>query len=553
MATALSIVRARQRRASPAANRSPTAPATPTLRHPTDVGLNRKLQEHVSALRNDGRPTNTAKAIDTKIEEFFQYCDKVWSHEPFPHHLHFEKVYGFMWYQAFREQKKRGGNRKAIKDGILFDYADYLSVVQPTQPTADGRSTMAAAFPTPKKPIGMDQVNLYKSSMKRLHRLQVVDQTNSRPWETVWQLSLDELMKHVKERAPMIRKSTYQEKVSSEFAPYTIVEHYNEIEDLMWNDSDTIGRRSVCTNLRHRYSLLHLTSGILRCESLHRAEISDFMMLRPPKKDTDIHPMLLMINQIAQGKTNHGRLMYGRATRHRDVRLCCLGALAFYLMYRFDCTGEFKDMTINDWLDNSKWFDIKLLVDINTHDNTKEMQNDGYSDHIKRVLKLLALSCDKLCHLGRNLGSKILDLLEEESEEIRRMGQWNQSIFDNSYSSKLPMSPIRKLAGFFSNNKFYFNTRTAVKPLEALLRMTPIGEWVYSAFTGVQEQANGKHQTALHVLNFLKEINEIFLQDAAAMLSLHPERANHPLFSLPVFSSTEFKVSVRCMQDLLLS
>ena len=56
-------------------------------------------------------------------------------------------------------------------------------------------------------------------------------------------------------------------------------------------------------------------------------------------------------------------------------------------MYWFYCTKEFKDMSVKDWLDNKKWFDVKLLVDINAGDYTREMQSDSYGKHIKAVLQ----------------------------------------------------------------------------------------------------------------------------------------------------------------------
>ena len=114
-----------------------------------------------------------------------------------------------------------------------------------------------------------------------------------------------------------------------------------------------------------------------------------------------------MINQIPKGKTNKGRILYGRDTRHKDVRLCAIGACAFYLMTRFEATHELEDLTVEDWLDNGKWFDIKLLIDINSDDYMKEMKNDSYSKHMKKVLNLLRIVSDILCHLGRKLGTKI--------------------------------------------------------------------------------------------------------------------------------------------------
>jgi hypothetical protein len=106
-----------------------------------------------------------------------------------------------------------------------------------------------------------------------------------------------------------------------------------------------------------------MTSGILRSESLYRAELSDFMGVTLNDNKSDIHPMFVMVNQIAIGKTNHGRTLYGRATRHKDVRLCCVGALSFYLHCRIFLSGELQSLSPEDWLDNRNWFDIKLLAD----------------------------------------------------------------------------------------------------------------------------------------------------------------------------------------------
>jgi hypothetical protein len=43
--------------------------------------------------------------------------------------------------------------------------------------------------------------------------------------------------------------------------------------------------------------------------------------------------------------------------RHKYVNMCLIGALGFYLMARFDMTGEKFDFS-----DNSSWNNRKLLV-----------------------------------------------------------------------------------------------------------------------------------------------------------------------------------------------
>jgi hypothetical protein len=153
-----------------------------------------------------------------------------------------------------------------------------------------------------------------------------------------------------------------------------------------------------------------------------------------------------------------------------------------------------------------------------------------------------------LVHLGRNLGSKILEMLDTETEEIRKMGNWNPSIQDVSYSTKLPMKPIRNLAGCQGSGGMYYNKRTVVEPPMELLLMTPVGRWVYQAKAWVDEaNMNGKGKTtAANFLNFMVALNTVFLQDSAVMMIQHPGRASHPVFHMELFRTVEFEVSSCC-------
>jgi hypothetical protein len=223
-------------------------------------------------------------------------------------------------------------------------------------------------------------------------------------------------------------------------------------------------------------------------------------------------------------------------------------------MYRFSVTREFEEFTLEDWLDNSKWFDIKLLVDLNGASFKKSMNNRSYADAIKLVLLFLGIAAMHLLHLGRNLGAKILEMLEEENSAIQTMGNWNPSMQSSCYSTKLPMQPIRKLAGFTDANGMYYNPRTMVEVDESLLRLTPVGCWLFdaqAAVAGANELGAGKF-TAMNFLSFMMTLNRVFIQDAAAMLVLHPEKIGHPLFRLEVFRSVEFSVSFLFLLLLLL-
>ena len=190
-----------------------------------------------------------------------------------------------------------------------------------------------------------------------------------------------------------------------------------------------------------------------------------------------------------------------------------------YLTMRFQITKEFSDSNFN-WLDNSAWFDVKLLVDVQRgKDFTKPMTTNTYAKAMAQVLKSLGIIKTHLSHIGRVLGTKILEMLEVESEEIRRLGNWNPSIQDNSYSTKLPMKPIRRLAGFSTGNGIHFNHRTMVDVPMGLQQTTPIGKWVFRALESVEtanEEGGGKY-TAQNFLQFLVQLNIIFLQDMAVI------------------------------------
>ena len=141
-------------------------------------------------------------------------------------------------------------------------------------------------------------------------------------------------------------------------------------------------------------------------------------------------------------------------------------------------------------MDDKKWFDIKALVDLSSVDKTKEMKSDMCGKHIKTVLDRLNLCCNKLLHLGRNIGTRILELLEEEQTDIDNMGQWSSGTQQHSYSTKLPMAPIHKLARCYGSRCMHFYTQTTIKLDDDLLLSTPMGAWCYRAHQDLSATAS---------------------------------------------------------------
>jgi HEPN domain-containing protein len=161
-----------------------------------------------------------------------------------------------------------------------------------------------------------------------------------------------------------------------------------------------------------------------------------------------------------------------------------MGGLAFYLAMRFWLTGEFENFDFSDFLENKKWFNIKLLTDANRsdHDHSIAMANDTYAKAIKVVLSKLGLSSNHWLHLGRTIGPKILELLEVEQDIIRLLGNWDPSTQESSYSTKLPMKAVRAANGFVLAEGMHFNARTVVEgPAFERLKMKTPFSWAHDA------------------------------------------------------------------------
>ena len=133
------------------------------------------------------------------------------------------------------------------------------------------------------------------------------------------------------------------------------------------------------------------------------------------------------------------------------------------------------------------------------------MSNSTCPKAIKEVLGALHIPCSHVVHLGHILGAKILKLKEEESSKIRRLGNWNPTQQEACYSTKHPMKPIWKLAGYDRNNSNYYNKRTVVPVPIALQSSTPIGEEIESGLVQVcaLNDYGASKFTAYNFLRFL--------------------------------------------------
>jgi hypothetical protein len=267
------------------------------------VGGNRHMQSRtLSVLHGSTRPKNTLLAYTPKQVEFRQYCDYRFPHAMYDSTRYLvdpEKVWDFMWYQSLRECKSRGGN-SSRQQVNRFNSSEYDSIIQKYS-----KMDVILENIHPSKGIGLDTFSMYRSALYSMWDEQKANRMNSYSWHgDIWHAECKKLRTYVKLRIPLQRRRNYVEKLDSNFAPYTVLDSLPKIERSFWDRgvSDTTrGYCSTLASLRNRYVFLKSFSGVLRCESLTKAKLSDLVYLSI-RKDQDPHPMQFLILQIATGK-----------------------------------------------------------------------------------------------------------------------------------------------------------------------------------------------------------------------------------------------------------
>jgi len=205
-----------------------------------------------------------------------------------------------------------------------------------------------------------------------------------------------------------------------------------------------------------------------------------------------------------------------------------------------------------DWLDNSAWFDDKVLVDLQNFEETKTkgIADRGYADAMASCLRQLGLPSHYQLHFGWVMGAIEMEVSEEAlKEDIQILGNWDPKQQEKAYSSKLPMRAMFTKGGYSSKHGgVYYNERTISEPVQELMDLF----WPFVT-AGLEQtvasfNTRDPKKTAHAYLLFLNNLKRVILQDATYMLLKYPERASYAVFQLPLFLHPlflEFKEQMR--------
>jgi hypothetical protein len=272
---------------------------------PGQNDMNELLSKQMDAFTEESRKTTTKLAYNGRIQEYKEFCAyKYRNDEPaVAEQVTHEKAYDFMFDVALIKNRNTKGVKakmRHMEGHSVFDFGAYEHTMKVHKDFYDKKRPISQ-FPEPTKPLGFDSFNTYRSALWNVHQRQVDKQLNGTPWEMIWKDKCRVLEKHVKLRRERVRKNNYEEKLDAQFLPYTLVKEIGNIEVSLFNASREGGVDSALGYGRHRALFLQTKSGILRGESVFKAELSDFLGLKVHHAK-DHHEIFVLVMQIATGK-----------------------------------------------------------------------------------------------------------------------------------------------------------------------------------------------------------------------------------------------------------
>ena len=299
--------------------------------------------------------------------------------------------------------------------------------------------------------------------------------------------------------------------------------------------------------MRNRSTQLLLHHNVMRWDSGKMVEFPDMFHLILEEEGPIEHMCICVAIMMRQGKANkYGRLEYNGMFRNKDVRICGVGGIGFWLLWRYHVMKE----EVPDFIKPQDWFFTKLI-----NSPKSRFLEYSYDGHIKAVDKgfsaLLIESVDK-AHAARKTGVQYAQSRGLKADEIRKATHHNEKdVLSTAYMAELPLDQMRVAAGFRHDRREYWLRRALLDPpLELQQKIFP---WLEKALTD-QHNAQRRLMCTSGFLKLLQKLRTVILQDAVFLLGVEMEVErridgqeaksfafrDHPIFQDELFSSPLF-------------
>lgn len=443
--------------------------------------------QNILTMIKAARPKNTSSAYEPKQEEFRRFC-----------------------------QRKQYQDGETVTEDKLLLFLVEEVVDRPLRSRsrkADGDVPLSATR------LAWRSVRTYVTAITDLYRSQRALGMNTHP--SPREDNAREYIKSLQRRDAERQKTNYADKGRD-----TLLDGYSE-DDLkriageLWGHT---GQSAEC----HFRTLADMLLGhymLTRGGDRRSLEISDLFTFEFAGEGPT-RCMPLIITTRAGKQNQHGRLETAGALRSRDPLICVLGAVAFYLLLRWDLTDEpFPSLK-----SRAQWYDIRLLKSTDAGP-TSELAYNSQRDWVIKAFAYAGIRSNKKTHVGRSSGAKTAELKGVSEAQIRRAGRWNQEQMIGCYLNSLPRKFMRTMAGHPAQVGGFEIRRSRIPPPDSLLTLIwpDLNQWA-ERFGPGPEQVNDL--AAAGFTGLLVYLRQVILEDSVPLMRQFPESAvwSHPVF-----------------------
>ena len=170
--------------------------------------------------------------------------------------------------------------------------------------------------------------------------------------------------------------------------------------------------------LRTRLDLLLMHSMMLRSETTRSAELPDFSSLDLPNEGEPTFAVILTQNKgktIDQAESGNASMTrYNGFLRAKTALACPVGALAQWLVYRWDVSDEEPP----NFADRSSWYTTKIIPgDLKAPG--EEMSSQTEAKWVDRTFNSIGFVSSKVLHTMRKSVSRLMDFLELPWDQVK--------------------------------------------------------------------------------------------------------------------------------------
>ncbi|GEQ70446.1 hypothetical protein JCM33374_g4123 [Metschnikowia sp. JCM 33374] len=259
--------------------------------------------------------------------------------------------------------------------------------------------------------------------------------------------------------------------------------------------------------------------------------------------------------QYTIGKTINAGSRFGLSgvSRHKDVTMCLVSALALSLWYRFDYDTQYGPLTganALDFLDVDDWYTAKLLFAASKGSTGKNAPNSTEkhaaisTSHANTLATAffdsIGFKSIKKTHAGRKNQAENADAFGVPLAQIRRAGRWDLDVLEERYTSCFAHAFIHFSAGFREDEQYYI-ARDIPVPEELQRMIFPWLEEVSEQVENRSKSEKARDGTVPDFLDLLQKFRSIVIQDLALLVDIVPQSiyCKHPITRTLLFQ--EFK------------